>query len=482
MPSAASSLVRKLTFLSALIAFQIVMAQGQNSAKVSAVNTSQIKVKKNEAQSTETKTWLEFKAKGLSYTEASPVDNTLQQQVQAGIKLRKAGTFFSEAELAVGTFSRANSVYYELPQAYVGYGTRQNNITAGRKIENLSFADSFYNFGLMQAFATNDAVQFTAGGLTGLSGRIGSDSYGLLAGFNPIFIPNQRPQSNFEDGRVVTTNRWAAAPPARFKFGNDFKDINYALKDYKLTDIISHSGFMLNAYAGGTRKRPLLLATYANKPINDIVLSRDTYSDISNFQGYVQITPKVFYHQIYALDVNLDSGRFKSTFSVLADQPVNKEAEALEFIQNLEPLEIYSAYVALDLSEYFGKKFEVYSAAAVINGGGIKDLNAEKKESSIAIANSRTQFKKPFVVGMKSDLFFIYNRAVATDVKLTYDQQLRGSLLSAEMRYSPNREMTLSLGADIIGVENELPSDAQGNFLDQNKANDRLTAGFGYVF
>ena len=98
------------------------------------------------------------------------------------------------------------------------------------------------------------------------------------------------------------------------------------------------------------------------------------------------------------------------------------------------------------------------------------------------MAASRTLFKKPIRVGLKNELFFVANNAVETDLMMTYDQELKGSLLSVQIKYSPFKSTKLSLGADVIGVENELPSSLQGNYLDQNKANDRFFAGVNYAF
>jgi hypothetical protein len=325
-------------------------------------------------------------------------------------------------------------------------------------------------------------VYFIEGGLTGISGHFSSDDMGVILSYDPIFIPNQAPQAKAEDGKIVSSSRWTAQPPAKFKFGNEYKNINYAIRDYQITDLIANSGYMANVYFGKNKKRPTLLLTYANQPVSEIVLSRETYSDISTFQGYVYLTPLVLNHQVEAADLNLDYGNFKSTFSYLGDQPENQKAADQEYIQNLNPLSIYSAYAALDFSSYFQKKFEIYVATAIIEGGEIKDITNDGRESTFAISNSRTLFKKPVVMGFKGDLFYIYNEALETDMNLTYDQELKGSLLSVNFRYSPMRQMRVNLGADLIGVENDLPPDAQGNFLDQNKANDRVFAGLNYAF
>ncbi len=477
--------------------FMGLYAYAASSAALSIrANETQIKAgrslyKNNKAKNSDSlKSKIELEVKAISYVESSKADSQSQQQAQLGLNLKKEGSFFAETNLIIGSFTEPNSFYYAFPEAYAAYGKPDSYVAIGRKKENLSFADSFFNFGLIQSHFTNDNINFIEGGLSGISASYSAGGIGVIGNFMPIFIPNQGPPIKIEDGRIVTSNRWAAEPPAKFKFGSEYKNINYAIRDYQIFDIISNSGYMLHAYAGQNKTRPVIIATYAKKPINEIVLSRDTFGDISNFEGYVFLTPVVLTHEVRALDLNWDYKNLKTSFSYLADQPQNTGAKDLETIQTLSPLNIYSIFSALDLSYYFAKKFEIYAGVAIISGGEIKDLNSAQQESFIAVAHSRIQFKKPLKLGLKSELFTIDNQAVETDLNMTYDQELKGSLLSAQFKYtvkystkySSLKKMQISLGADVIGVENDLPSRAQGNFLDQNKANDRFFAGLNYVF
>jgi hypothetical protein len=42
--------------------------------------------------------------------------------------------------------------------------------------------------------------------------------------------------------------------------------------------------------------------------------------------------------------------------------------------------------------------------------------------------------------------------------------------------------MSVNLGFDFLGVENELSGDTANNFLSKNQANDRVYGGLQYVF
>lgn len=467
-------------FILTLCVFQLSLAQ-ESSVKVEGGGSSQYKVKSKKSDGSGVETEMELK--GISYFEPSTVDNQIQQQFQGSLRAKTTGTLFSNTNVTIGAFSEPNSFYYAFPEAYVGYKTGTNSsVIFGRKIESYSMADSFFNMGLVQSYTTQDNLYFIEGGLTGLRGDIDISGVGFTAMLMPIFIPNQGPQIKTEDGKVVTSNRWAPQPPAKFKLGGEEKNINYAIRDYSVMDIISNSGYLFRAYAGGSKERPLISATFAKKPINDIALSRDTYSDIKTLEGYVILTPVVLNHTVQALDLNLDYENLKTSISFLADQPENKTATDLETIQTLSPINMVSLYASLDLSFNFKRKFEIYVGAAAISGGEIKDLDSAKKQSSTAIATSRIRYKKPIRSGLIADMFYIYNQPFTADVNMTYDQELKGSVLSIQIKYNPTKNLKLSMGADIIGVENDLPEADQGSFLDQNKANDRIFGGVGYVF
>ena len=461
--------------LFALLMLASVSAHSETTGTSIAKNKS-----KKDFEALKTTIALEFKA--ISYAEVSTVDKNSQQQFQAALDVKKQGRFFTDSSLILGTFSEPGSMYYAFPQAFLGYGSEDANLAFGRKKENLSVADTVFNFGLLQSNFSNDNINFVEGGLTGLHAHYYTGKFGVNAAFMPIFIPNQGPQTKIEDGKVISTNRWASSPPTAFREGKAEKNINYAIRDYNLVETISNSGFMLHGYFGENKSRPLISATYAKKPVNEIALSRDMYQDISTAEGFVYLTPVVLSHEVQAIDFNLDYENINTSLSYLADQPTNAVAKSPEALQNLSPLSIVSFYASLDLGEVLSRKLKIYTAIAAISGGEVRDLDSQGKEADDNITNSRTLYKKPLRFGVNGEAFLLRNSAIETDVAMTYDQELKGSLLSVVIKYAALKNLKVSLGADIIGTEGELPLSAKGNFLDQHKADDRFFAGVGYAF
>ena len=452
------------------------------SSAQAAQGTSTVKRKAPRKQA-KTDPLLKFDLAAIGYSSPSPVDEGFLQQFQAELDYKKKGEFSAGVNVILGSFSTPNSMYYALPEAYISYGDKFTSFNLGRKIENLSQSDKNFNFGLIQGFTTNDFIDYTQNGLVTLSMHYNTGSnVGFYVGYSPMFIPNQGPSLKAEDGKIVSSNRWATSPPKEFKFGDQNKEIIYAIRDFKLADIVLNSGFIANFYVGENRARPTFMATFSQKPINELALARDTFGDIATFQGNVLLTPVVLTHEVYSADLNLDRGMLKTTFSYLGDLPTNKKAPELETMQTLNPLSIASVYVGLDLSEMLNRKLEAYVMAADISGGEIRDLTSDGQSGSFSFATSRTQFKKPIRSGIKGEMATLYNRPLKADLSLTYDQQLKGSLLSTKINYAASNSLSFTLSADIIGVENENVDGTQSNYLDQNQGNDRVSAGVGYAF
>jgi hypothetical protein len=418
----------------------------------------------------------------ISYGSSSIYDNGSLQQLETELDISKRGLFFTNTDIILGTFSLENSFYFAVPEAYAGYGTKNLNVTLGRKIENYSFADQYFNFGLIQPYFTNDFLNYRTNGLTGLAFHHHQGSFGFNIAYDPAYLPNQGPQVKIEDGHVATTNRWATVPPQQVRLGDENRQIIYAIKDYNVADVVNNPGYVANVFFGESKARPLVSATYARKPVNEIALSREAFADIATFQGNVILNPVVLYHEVYAADLNADVSLFKMSLFYIGDKPENKTAKELETMQDLGPLSIVTAYVGYDLSTALGQKMEVYAAAANVSGGDIRDLNSSGQSGSVTYASSRTLFKTPVKVGAKGELFFIQGRPLNADVNFTYDRQLKGSLLSAEINYAVTKTLNLNAGVDVLGVENEAVSSSDSNFIEQNKANDRVMAGVNYVF
>ena len=428
---------------------------------------------------------IEASLSNLQYFSDAPTENSTQQKGQIEVVIQKSD-FLSDYKIhgLVGTFSTSKSSYFAVPEAYIGvHGVDQLNfLSIGRKREVFSFADGQQNLGLYNPYFSNDLLEFREQGLVGVHVGGHLSNIGFHAGYYPYYVPTPGPQVYAEDGEIKSANRWAKKPPQQLSFASQNHDIVYGIRDYSIYDVINHDGYAASVFLDSPEKgaRPLVQVSYARKPISEIPLSRDTYATAMDFIGQVKLSPVVEYSRTSSIDLNVDGGLLKSTFSYIEDHPENKTAAENEALQHLEPLKIYSVWLSSDLTDLLERTFVIELSYSEVHDGQIHDLMADGSPSIATFSTQRTQFKKPFVIGVQSDVAFVNSKPVLTSVKWTYDRELKGSVLSGLVAYEAFRQVNINLGFDILGVEDDSSTD--GNFLKDNQANDRIYGGLQYVF
>ncbi len=422
--------------------------------------------------------------RSLNYLAYSEIDEKSQGQAELTIGLKKEGFFFADVELTVGTFTEPRSVYIPFPEAYVAIGNEKSNYLAvGIKKQSLSFIDRYYNLGFYESYFTNDFIDYKEQGFAGLQFQVRFENFGIKGGYQPIFLKNQGPEVHEDSGGISSSNRWAKRPPKQFEFvQGQTRKIKYAIRDYSAADIIKNQGHTASVFIGTNSERPLVQVSYANHPLNEIPLTRETFGTISDFTGNVYLSPIVTNHEVRSADINLDRGLFKSTFSYLEDLPLNTNPLIDETLQVLKPLKVYSVYFAVDLKDYVSRPFSVSVAAAEMQGGEITDLMENGQNSVFTFSSNRSVFKKPLTFGLTGEAVYLGSKPLVTSIAWTYDREYKGTLVSTKLSHETWQKFYLHGGFDLLGVENDLQADGVDNFLNQNQANDRFFAGVQYVF
>lgn len=429
--------------------------------------------------------FLKVDISALSYTSESTYDQSQQQKVELELGFKKEGFVFTKVQGIAGTFSETNSFFAAVPEAFVGVGTSsQEFVAVGRYKKKFNFLDSFYHLGLYNPYVSNDLVDYRDQGLTGLHLQMTNGIIGGFVGWHPYYLPNQGPQVHEQgDGTLASSNRWAARPPTQFRFIDETHPIDYAIRDYSISEIIQNQGAVASIFLGPNVDRPWLQISYANHPLNEIPLSRETFGTAKDFVGHVQLSPIVTYHEVKSADINLDFKNFQTTLSYAEDSVKNEKAAQNETLQSLNPLKIYGLFISSDLSLWARRQLTLILAVSEFEGGEISDLTQDGTNSVFTFSNQRTQFKSPTTLGLTTEILFIRSRPLRSQVSWIYDRTFKGSLVSAQFRYEAIPHLNLHLGADVIGVEQEAPAeDASENFLARTQANDRVYGGVQYEF
>lgn len=433
------------------------------------------------------KSALKFNLTGMNYFSDSSADQSFQQNINLDLDVKGSrGEFFYKTQAVMGLYSEVHSDYYAVPEVFIGYGQTQNyKLTVGREIFIFNELDQFSNLGLFNSYFSNDLINYKMQGLIGLHFLMHQGGWGIQAGINPIYLPNQGPQVHEKDGHITSTNRWAPRPPTEFQFNNENKPIQYAIRNYSFSEIIFHPGETFSFFYGDSPQRPLVKLSYAYKPVNEIALSRENYGDTNkNMDVHVNLSPVVTYQTIKSVDFNLQpTNAVSTTLSYIDEQPYNQEANEYETRQWLNPMKIYGITSAIDLQNFLNNPIHLILGYSIVEGGTIQDLTQGREPGLFTFSKYRTQFQHPLTIGLQSEnQFFKLKKATVTNVKWTYDQKVKGSLFSLNISQEAFDQVRMNVGCDILGVRDINDEVSVDSFLSKNQSHDRIFGGLEYVY
>jgi hypothetical protein len=82
-------------------------------------------------------------------------------------------------------------------------------------------------------------------------------------------------------------------------------------------------------------------------------------------------------------------------------------------------------------------------------------------------------------VEMRTD---IKNKKLISRFKYLREFDQRGMIGSGDVTFFPVQALGLTVGADVLGVDDTSADNTDGRFLNEFRANDRVYAGLNYVF
>lgn len=403
----------------------------------------------------------------------------------------------SSVQLKAGHYLDTDFNYFVVPAAFyskklkilddTGSNISKNNleIAIGRKKSSSSFLDDEFSLGLINSYFTQDYINYTAEGLTGLHTNTNIDNIKLGLNFYPLFIPNQGPGVQEKNGQLQTANTWGQKAPETFMYNGKENSITYKIDNYDLTEIINQPGYSAQIQIGDLKKNNLEFSlSYSDTPINDIVLSRSLIADL-NLNGSVKIYPVVRYSDKIYSDIKHSFKNATFFLSYLSDKPRNKVEKDDRAVQFLAPIQGYGAGFKIDFNEVIQRPFTVSASYARFYGGDISDINSDSSQNTFSIANDRLIYREPFKLTANAEIFKLGTKPFFMTTTWIYDSAQQGSLLSLVASHSPLLNLNLALGADVIGTNTPEADDTDTNnksFLQSHRSDDRVTGAIEYVF
>lgn len=422
-------------------------------------------------------------AESQQYAAAVPGSPDLSQSqfLSLGVDYKFSGDSFKlGADAALGTFFKKDQTHYAVYDLFAETYRGESGwmFSAGRQRKGWSDLDAYNNFGAWQPKFALDPLRTRQQGLSGFFGDFESENVDLLVLYSPINIPSVNPDIREEDGTLVSDSRWNRPTSKTYRVVNNDKPIVYNLKVGDLSKLINHQGYAAKLKL---KDRSGLFADFAwgLKPMNEIILRRDAFAGTTDARVVVKLEPDVGMHEVSTVEAGYKTQRLAFVVSNTIDLPREKLPEEDQWVlQN--PLKANISGVLLKVNPFReAERMELALSYAKITGGEIVDLKKDGTRDEITIFDKRYLFYDSFKMSADSEIKKIGTKTLRGYFSYLYDQQQKGSLMTAEMQFIPNPLWAVHIGVNVLGVEQE--SD-DTTFINQFRANDRVYGGLNYVF
>lgn len=426
---------------------------------------------------------------GESYPSPIPDDPKLSQGLLVRAHLKpelKTESTQSLMDLTVQRYTNWGSSGYSVKELYWSKIWRdgRSQFTLGRKNEFWSQVDLDWKLGLWQPNSTLDSLRPEEQGLTGIFYRHQEGKFEFLGVLSPIFVPTMGPQVREENGSIVADSRWYRSPSPNFLLFNQQRRVVYKLNIPDLMDLVKRPGFGVRWSYGKAEPGAWVSASLGYKPINSLLVKYDrklALSEEGQDTGSAPVFPAVSYHSLWGADVGYQFAQSSIAFSYLEDKPVNTTPDDPYIVQFVNPMRSYSFHADTKLSLVgFQNPLQITFGYLNIDGGDYKDVDSEGHPQG-AVFNQRFNFYKAALLSAQYETSFFHKKTVS---KLSYMREFeqKGMIATAAVDFYPKTNWAMTLGADVLGVDDSSESNLDSGFLNQFRANDRFYAGMSYVF
>lgn len=397
----------------------------------------------------------------------------------------RLGQWAWKTDLMAGTYFREKMTHGMVNELYGSWGiTEKLEVSIGRRNFLWSFLDSNWRSGLWQSQFAMDALRPSEQGLTGAFARVGGPKLSLLVFGSGIFIPSVGPDIREEGGSLKSESRWYRQPTQSFQLAKNVSRVTYRLDIPEAQKLASQwsAGASLQTLPEKNEDGFIGIYSTANKPINDLVLTRNSSLRNEGEQDSLRVVvvPDVARHQIQSLDLGYRWGPSTWVFSYLTDQPKVSLPRAEWVSQRISPLYMYSAVTQWSFDRWWGRGAQLQVGYLRSFGGQIKDIESNGGDNEITLFSQRQKFSHLVQISADADYLGPWSKSMSSKIYYNFDWDQMGSLLGFETRYGMTKDLHVLFGFDFLGVNDPLRN--PDSFLNQYRANDRVFAGLSYVF
>lgn len=190
----------------------------------------------------------------------------------------------------------------------------------GRKKMLWSELDSRWNLGLWQPVFKWNPLAPEEQGLSGIFWQVDRPQYTFVLFASPLYIPNQGPSFEIQDGGFTRGNPWFHQPPQSVRIWNEATAMQYRFDQPNETQIVLQNSYGSKVSFGEAQNLRAQLS-YLYGPDNALALGYKGSLDLATLKGNVELKPQVFYHSLAGADVTYKINHWKLGLSAILDRP-----------------------------------------------------------------------------------------------------------------------------------------------------------------
>lgn len=382
-----------------------------------------------------------------------------------------------DGRLGVGLDCGTECSSIEFPELSIGSSSRLGPVSfhVGRMLLPWSALDDEWKLGVFQPRFVYDFLHPRPVGLAGAFLKFESPLVRTTVFATPGFIPDRGLPVNVDNGRIGSIDPFFHAPISEVLIEGRSTPIAYRLNRPALAELLMKPGFGVNSRIGGDSGWSLG-ASYAFKPVNQILLSYNSLYNLSFEVADADIFPRVVMHHLGSADLQYSGERLSAGLSVVREVPVLDSVPDEWTSQQIAPAWLLSPRLSWKSSRFF----RVSGSYLHVVGGNAPDLNASSGPSvsgDSSVFNARYFFTRALRFQATDRLWSSATQSLDWRSQVIVDLANSAQVYMHSLAYQPAPTWQVRLATDIL-----VGDEAGTDFISRNRANDRFFGAVSYVF
>lgn len=366
--------------------------------------------------------------------------------------------------------------YLNIPEFYVE--SRQSETETfyiGRKKMLWSELDAQWDLGVWEPLFKWNPLAPERQGLTGLFWQVDRPLYTVVLFASPLYIPDQGPSFEIDNGEFVKGNPWFRRPPDTIRIREEATDIEYGFERPNESQVVLQKSFGGKVSFGDPQGLRMQLS-YIYKPINSLAVGYQGNLDLGQLKGNVQLQPQVYYHSLAGADFSYRFKRMRFGVSGILERPTKDDTFEADWTRPVySDAFLLSPFIEMD----WGRWAFNYQRLDIF--GGKVTEEGELASADRAPLMARYPFRQANQVSILSNWNFSKVRRLLAKVSYTIPDNDSFQLIRFNARWRLSGLWSLMAEAQVVKA-GEFATAADQNEIAQFENNDRFMMGAGYVF